>query len=328
MQLDVDVLRTLVEMAPEGVVVCDARAADFPVVYANAAMQRLTGYSAAEMLGRHLAFLQGADQAQEALEPVRAALREGTSCTATLRNYRQDGSQFLNEMVLVPLRDAQGAVSHFASFNRAAGEGLTAAPAAAPALPDTKDPLLNTQALLAAVRDDKLTGLLRRSYFEELFTRDWQLAQRDGRRITVLLFDLDGFKPYFDVFGRAGADQTFRRIARVVSGCFRRGSDLCGRFGEDQIIAVSAAMPAADAKKFAETVLARVRDLAIHHPRSNISRYVTATAGGATCVPPRGAEPPALIEGAVTALQQAKDGGRNCAVVIDSLIGELAAAEG
>jgi len=43
-------------------------------------------------------------------------------------------------------------------------------------------------------------------------------------------------------------------------------------------------------------------------------------------VPPRGTEPSVLIEGAVTALQQAKDSGRNRAVVIDTLIGELGAA--
>jgi two-component system cell cycle response regulator len=345
MQLDVDVLRALVETVPQGVAVCDARAADFPIVYTNSAMQQLSGYSAAETLGRSLGFLQGDDQAQELLARVRAALHAGTSSTAMLRSHRPDGSRFLNEMTLVPLRDAQGEISHFASFHRAVGESaanirndaqrpkgveddsadeVAAVPAAA--LLDTKDPMLSTQALLAFVRDDKLTGLLRRSYFEELFTRDWNLAQRDGRRITVLLFDLDGFKTYFDVFGRAGADQTFRRIARVIGGCFRRGSDLCGRFGEDQIIAVSAAMPAVDAKKFAETVLTRVRDLAIHHPRSTLSRYVTATAGGATCVPPRVAEPQLLIDEAVAALQQAKDAGRNRAIVLEAPLGELGAA--
>ncbi len=58
-----------------------------------------------------------------------------------------------------------------------------------------------------------------------------------------------------------------------------RASDLCGRFDEDQIAAVTTGLDLAQASKLAEAVLGRVRDLAIHHPRSNVSRYVTASAG-------------------------------------------------
>ena len=127
---------------------------------------------------------------------------------------------------------------------------------------------MNTQTMLAYLRDDKLTGLLRRTYFEELVKRDWGLAQRESRRLSFLVFDLDCYSQYRDVFGRPGADQSFRRIARVIAGCFRRASDLCGRFDEDQIAALTTGLDLGQASKLAEAVLARVRDLAIHHPRS------------------------------------------------------------
>lgn len=213
---------------------------------------------------------------------------------------------FWNEITLAPLRDAQGTITHYASFHRDVSERLRLE-----ARSETRDPAMSTQTMLAYLRDDKLTGLLRRPYFEELVRRDWALAQRESRRLSFLIFDLDCFVQYRDVFGRPGADQAFRRIARVIGGCFRRASDLCGRFDEDQIASLTTGMDLAQASKLAEAVLARVRDLAVHHPRSTISRYVTASAGVVSLVPTHDATPERVYESALRALKDAKDLGRN-----------------
>jgi diguanylate cyclase (GGDEF)-like protein len=170
---------------------------------------------------------------------------------------------------------------------------------------------MSTQTMLAYLRDDKLTGLLRRPYFEELIRRDWGLAQRESRRLSFLVFDLDDYSQYRDVFGRQGADQSFRRIARVIGGCFRRASDLCGRFEEDQVAALTTGLDLSQAARLAEAVLARVRDLSIHHPRSSISRYVTVSAGVVSLVPPHDAAPGRLYEAALRALKDAKELGKN-----------------
>ncbi|HEY4365913.1 MAG TPA: diguanylate cyclase [Steroidobacteraceae bacterium] len=303
--VDPNLLKTLVEAAPEGVTICEARDGDWQVVFANPAMQQMTGYAEDELLGRNLRFLQGEDHEQEGLLRVRAAIKEGTSVHATVRNYRRDGTMFWNELTLSPLRTPQGTVSHFAGFHREIG-GLRQ-----DARAEGRDPALNTQTMLAYLRDDKLTGLLRRPYFEELVKRDWGLAQRESRRLSFLIFDLDHFSNYRDVFGRQGADQSFRRIARVVGGCFRRASDLCGRYDEDQIAALTTGLDLAQAAKLAEAVLSRVRDLAIHHPRSNVSRYVTASAAVVSVVPPHDVPPERIYESTIKALKDAKELGRN-----------------
>jgi diguanylate cyclase (GGDEF)-like protein len=132
--------------------------------------------------------------------------------------------------------------------------------------------------------------------------------------MSLLVFDLDHFSQYREVFGRQGADQSFRRISRVVAGCFRRASDLCGRFDEDQIAAFTAGMEQDQVVKLADSVLARIRDLAIHHPRSNVSRFVTASAGAISIVPAHDVSPEQLYERALQALREAKDRGRNQAV--------------
>jgi diguanylate cyclase (GGDEF)-like protein len=255
------------------------------------------------MRGRNLRFLHAEDREQEGLLKIRTALSEGGGCQTTLRNYRRDGTQFWNEVTLVPLRDEQGQLTHYASFHREAGDR--------PRTDGRAEAALSTQTMLAYLRDDKLTGLLRRPYFEDLIKRDWSLAQRESRRLSFLVFDLDYFDQYREVFGRQGADQAFRRIARVVGGCFRRASDLCGRFDEDQIAALTTGLDLGQAAKFAETVLGRIRDLAIHHPRSSMSRYVTASAGVVSLVPPHDSSPQRIYDGALKALQDAKELGRN-----------------
>lgn len=294
-------LAMLVEQAPQGVVICDA---DGTAIYANAAMERLTGYARHEICGRNLTFLQAQDQDQEGVHKIRQAIRDGCACRTVLRNYRQDGTMFWNELSIVPLR-LNGSVTHFASFHREVSNKLGESAG------EARDPTMSSQTMLAYLRDDKLTGLLRRPYFEELVRRDWALAQRESRRLSFLLFDLDCFAHYRDVFGRQGADQAFRRIARVIGGCFRRASDLCGRFDEDQIAALTSGVDLAQAARLAEAVLGRVRDLALHHPRSLVSRYVTASAGVVSVVPAYDMTVERLYENALSALRDAKELGRN-----------------
>jgi len=315
MTLDPYTLKTMLDAAPEGVVACDAREKDWPAVYANGAMHQLTGYMPAEIVGRNLRFLHADDHQQQGLDRIRAALGAGKPCQALLRNYRKDGTLFWNDIRIVPIRDANDTLTHFVSFHREGYSKLQVEASQA----EQPDPLLSTQTMLAYVREDKLTGLLRRSYFEDMLKRDWGVAQRESKPLTLFVFDLDFFPQYREVFGRAGADQSFRRIARVVHGCFRRASDLCGRMEDEQVIALTKGMEDGGALAFAEAILGRIRDLAIHHPRSTVSRYLTASAGVATTVPAHSASPERLLAAAMESLRLAKERGRNRAVLVESL---------
>ncbi|QTN25307.1 PAS domain S-box protein [Rhizobacter sp. AJA081-3] len=92
------------------IIVTDATRDDEPIAYVNPAFERLTGYPREEALGRNCRFLQGADRNQPALAALREALAGEQPCTVVLSNRRRDGSEFLNELSVVPIRDAQGRV--------------------------------------------------------------------------------------------------------------------------------------------------------------------------------------------------------------------------
>jgi PAS domain S-box-containing protein len=96
-----------------GVVISDARAPDMPIVFVNTMFEHMSGYASSEILGRNCRFLQGSDLDQPGIATIRSAIRAQTNGFATLRNYRKDGSLFLNQLFISPVRDASGTVTHF-----------------------------------------------------------------------------------------------------------------------------------------------------------------------------------------------------------------------
>jgi PAS domain S-box-containing protein len=118
-----------------GVVITDAIQRDNPIIYVNPAMERITGYSAAEMLGRNCRFLQGPDRDQPGLLDLRTALAEARSCRVTLHNHRKDGTGFWNELNVAPVLDARGRLTHFVGLT----EDITARRQAEIALREAKE---------------------------------------------------------------------------------------------------------------------------------------------------------------------------------------------
>lgn len=96
-----------------GIVITDHRLPDRPMIYVNPAFEKITGYRAAEALGKNCRFLQGKDHHQVGLEALRAAIAKGLSCRVTLRNFRKNGRPFWNELAISPIYDEQGELTHY-----------------------------------------------------------------------------------------------------------------------------------------------------------------------------------------------------------------------
>jgi two-component system cell cycle response regulator len=303
---DVDFYRRLLDCSPEGVVLVDALNPEHPVVYVNPGFESMTGYSGADLIGRNLRMLQADDREQDARHRLREALAKGESCRVLLRNYRKDGTVFWNEMTVVPLRDAEGRITHFAGHHRDAGERLRIDPKV------SRDAMSGAQQPTAiAVRDDRLTGLFTLPYLEELLKRDWAIAQREGRSIAVFAIDIDALDLYNATFGRAAGDSAIRRVSHCVSGCLRRASDVTARIDGGSLMAFAPGLTNEQAMHMGQMMAERVRELRIHHPRSGVLRYVSVSVGVSAAVPGAKDEPPMLIEKSQRHLKLAKQSGRN-----------------
>jgi sigma-B regulation protein RsbU (phosphoserine phosphatase) len=102
-----------IEASSVGIIITDPHRPGNPIIYANPAFARITGFSREELIGSNPRLLQGPDTDPEAIAEIRQALGEGRDCHLTLKNYRKDGTPFWNELFISPVRDNHGRLAHF-----------------------------------------------------------------------------------------------------------------------------------------------------------------------------------------------------------------------
>ncbi|MBL7488370.1 SpoIIE family protein phosphatase [Frankia sp. AgB1.9] len=93
--------------------IADPHQPDTPLIWVNDAFTRTTGYPFAEAVGRNCRFLQGPRSDRATAAQLGDAVRERRPARVELLNYRKDGSTFWNEIVLAPVFDRAGRLTHF-----------------------------------------------------------------------------------------------------------------------------------------------------------------------------------------------------------------------
>lgn len=106
-------LTTAVASLTSGVIITDPSLPDNPISFANAGFCAMTGYSTAEVMGRNCRFLQGPETGPATVHEIREAIAERRAFKGVLRNYRKDGTSFLNELILSPVLDEEGQLLSF-----------------------------------------------------------------------------------------------------------------------------------------------------------------------------------------------------------------------
>lgn len=96
-----------------GMVITDPHQKDNPIVYVNSGFSQLTGYSAAEVIGRNCRFLQGDETDEESVHAMREAIKNRVSFRGLVQNYTKEGNAFCNALSITPMRDETGEVTHF-----------------------------------------------------------------------------------------------------------------------------------------------------------------------------------------------------------------------
>ena len=115
-----DLLELAAGYAEDSVVVTTAQL-DAPgpqFLYVNSAFTRMTGYSAAELLGKTPRILQGQETSREELDRLRDELSAGNDFIARVTNYRRDGSPFRMEWIISHLRNSDGETTHYVAIQR------------------------------------------------------------------------------------------------------------------------------------------------------------------------------------------------------------------
>ena len=158
---------------------------------------------------------------------------------------------------------------------------------------------------------DGLTGLANRRRFDQFLDMEWRRGIRSGAPLSLIMMDIDFFKHFNDAAGHLAGDDCLRKVAQALAGAVQRPGDLVARYGGEEFGCVLSETATASARIVAERLQAAVAELALPHPRSTVSPWVTLSMGVATVIPTFGAESRALIQAADLAMYAAKAAGRN-----------------
>ncbi len=156
---------------------------------------------------------------------------------------------------------------------------------------------------------DGLTQVANRRCFDEFLTREWR---RDLEApLSMILCDIDYFKPYNDTYGHQAGDECLKKVATAIRNCIKSPNEFIARYGGEEFAAV---LPNTDLKaalELAERIRNQVTGLQIPHAQSQVHPCITMSLGVATLIPSPETTPTQLIANADEALYVAKAGGRN-----------------
>lgn len=158
---------------------------------------------------------------------------------------------------------------------------------------------------------DPLTGLANRRQFDGYLVSELSRHQREGCPLSIIMCDIDYFKNYNDRLGHQPGDRCLQQVAAVLARSARRPSDLVARYGGEEFMLVLPQTDAAGVQRVAERIRRELQALALPHPDSQASPFVTLSLGLTTIIPDRNTGTEAIIEAADRALYESKSLGRN-----------------
>lgn len=159
---------------------------------------------------------------------------------------------------------------------------------------------------------DPLTQILNRRGLEEVLASAWQINERQQGELSILMIDIDFFKPYNDNYGHPQGDKCLVQVANTLNETLNRATDSLARYGGEEFIVVLPFTPVEGARFKAKELSLALLSQKIKHEYSSIFPYVTVSIGIATTsAADHVANASELIKQADIALYQAKDQGRN-----------------
>ncbi|MGF1541364.1 MAG: diguanylate cyclase domain-containing protein [Pleurocapsa sp.] len=158
---------------------------------------------------------------------------------------------------------------------------------------------------------DSLTQVANRRRFDEYITQEWSRCAREGEYLSLILCDVDYFKPYNDTYGHQAGDDCLYKIAQGIEKAVKRPADIVFRYGGEEFAIILPYTDAKGAVEVAENIRNQIKAMEIIHQSSQISDIITLSMGVASMIPDTKTSPHTLVSTADRALYYAKTQGRD-----------------
>ena len=259
------VLEQVIAATTEPLILVRIDQPDWPVVLANPAFNSIAG---GDMLKKPFAdVIEELADRELALE-VSEIVRSQDEASLPVES---NGREYLLSLRPLKLPNEESAAYYAAFWRSGTGVGT-------PESAEVHHALLKAKRRIRDLsRDDPVTGLLNGRAFADVFEHDWAVAAREKSKLSLVIFTLEDFDAYLEVFGRHAADSCLRRVGRAIRRCLRRASDVIARPDGQRFLVLSHATDEDGVRDFATRISTAVRELGLHHPRASSSRFVSVT---------------------------------------------------
>ena len=158
---------------------------------------------------------------------------------------------------------------------------------------------------------DGLTGIANRRSYDETLEREWERLSLVSKPISLILFDIDYFKKFNDLYGHQAGDTCLKQVASVLQEPVVGSGNFAARYGGEEFTVLLPDQTMEEAIQVAERILASLADKRIPHDGSEVSHLVTLSVGISTLTTTVSGQPGILLLQADQAMYEAKRNGRN-----------------
>lgn len=260
------------------------------IVSVNPAFTAITGYPAAEAVGRDARFLGAEAAGGELLAALFGPGNETGHGQGEVDARRRDGEVFPLWLAVTELRDAHGRLRNYIAIGSDISERKTA-----------------EERIQYLAHHDVLTGLPNRLLLRDRLEQVLVHVRRARSRAAVLFLDLDRFKRVNDSLGHPAGDELLKQVAERLRACVRLEDTISRQGGDEFLLVLGDLRDPEDAVRVSHKI-----GEAIARPYFIEGRQVRITASiGIALVPEAGADADTLIRHADAAMYDAKAGGRD-----------------
>jgi len=292
MQFD-ELFKQLVESTSDIVIVSDATLPQDggpKIVFVNPAFEQRMGYSSEEIIGESTQLLNGPDTDAQTRYRINRAYKNQKGIRTEILKYTKSGNSVWLDINVIPLKNEEGRVTHFASIER-----------------DLTKYKKMERELAKMALFDSLTGALSRPAFFQQSEKEFQRARRYHRPISVIMLDIDHFKRINDKYGHSAGDYVLQIFVEAIQDVIR-STDFLGRVGGEEFALLLPDTPLSAAHHLAE----RVRERIIRYPYLAGEMLIEVTSSlGVAELQDNDKDFKALLHRADEALYKAKQEGRN-----------------
>ncbi len=265
------------------------------ILKVNQAFTRITGYSAEEVIGKTPNLLSSGQHDKTFYSSMWESINRTDAWQGEIWNRRKNGEMFPEWLIITAVKEPDEKNEHVNNYV-ASFSDITSRKAA-------------EEEIKQLAFYDPLTQLPNRRLLQERLKHSIDVERRDGKRLALLMLDLDRFKAVNDSLGHLAGDELLQQVAVRISARLR-DADMVARLGGDEfVVLLEDIAHAEDAARVAAEIIF-VLGKPFQLTQSNDVQIGASI--GISLYPEHGASYEMLMDHADAALYQAKDQGRGC----------------